>query len=94
LELCKNVLYFERFHEPEKYREIVERIQGEILRSVIKISKAETDNGVLRAIISFFKHTDRESSVDAIFQVMERVDDDLYKSLKQIISEVLFRQAS
>lgn len=88
------MLTFETTHKPENYVKIVERIQRDILKSVIEKGLKETNDGVLREIIYLFKHTDKEDSVNSIFNIVKRVNDDMYKSLNQIILEVIFRQDS
>ncbi len=88
--LLDKLLFFERSRTPVGYETIVKRIQGMPLESLIGILETETDYHVLYEAVEFLANTDREESVNALFRLVERLDDDLYKQLHQSLSQFLF----
>jgi len=90
--LLKKILHFERFRKPPNYEQIVKRLSATTLQSLLKIMEKETDFGVLSEIIEFLWATDKEDAVRGLFEMVKRIDDQLYEKLKEPrIFEALFR---
>lgn len=93
IHLVELMLAFER-RSPSPKQNLIDRIQNNILSSILQISESVTDEEVLRRIIYCLKNTDRKESVDAIFNIVERVNEDLYNILKSSVFEVFFTLSS
>ena len=93
IQLIEFMLFFER-RSTSPRQDLIDRIQNDILSSIIWISKNVNDEEVLRAIIYCLGKTDREESVDAISNIVERVNADLYHNLKSSVTVAFFHTTS
>jgi hypothetical protein len=89
IRLVELMLGFERRSISPK-QNLIDIIQNDMLPSIIQVSENVTDEEVLRRIIYCLKNTDRKESVDAIFNIVEKVNDDMYSNLKSSVFDVLF----
>ena len=83
------MLGFERRSKSPDYT-IINRIQTDSLKSIIKISETDSNFEVLRRIIFFLRHTEKKESVDALFQLVGRTIDEVYKNLEDNLIRILF----
>lgn len=88
------ILGIENYNKFENHQTILKRIHEEILDSIVQITEKETNQDVLLSATYFLKLTNRKESVNALFQLIERLNDEVYNNLWGFISEALHKEDS
>jgi len=91
IRLLREILHFESIKKPKDYQKIMNRMSRQILETVLGIMEKETNLDILGEIIYFLSDTEKDESVNALFKLIDRLDDGPYDELKSRIFRSLLQ---